>query len=149
MRIDSDDLVLDGQRPPFNPPLDAVHEGRLTNRDCDPPSFETRESAIVLEETVVAEADREIDGWRRRLKAREQTLAEQARELDRLERELEDRIAAFTEREAIALVQLDLKEEEIESREAAVSDLEQRLQRKEEDLNRYVGQLQSRLAVAG
>jgi hypothetical protein len=148
MRIDSDDLVLDGQRPPFNPPLDAVHEGTATNGDHEPSGFETRESTIVLEEKVVAEADGDIDGWRRRLKARELALAEQAQELDRLERELEDRIAAFAEREAIALVQLDLKEEEIESREAAARDLEQRLQRKEEDLNRYVGQLQSRLAVA-
>jgi septal ring factor EnvC (AmiA/AmiB activator) len=94
------------------------------------------------------ETEGEAASWRRRLKAREQVLAEERQELAKLEEHFEERIAAFEEREARSLVELDLKQEELEHRERTVAELEERLRRKEQDLNRYVGQLQSRLTLA-
>jgi hypothetical protein len=68
--------------------------------------------------------------------------------LAELEQRLEEREAELAQREARVLVELDLREEALEVRERAVAEQDLRLQRKEQDLTRYVGQLQGRLAAA-
>lgn len=108
-----------------------------------------REATLEAEHAHISEAAAaRIDNGRRRLKARENALSEQAQELAELEQRLEEREAELAQREARVLVELDLREEALEVRERAVAEQDQRLQRKEQDLTRYVGQLQGRLAAA-
>jgi len=86
---------------------------------------------------------------RKHLAAQEEALSERTHELTRLERLLEERDEQLAEREVRVRVELELKEEELEGREHAVVEQTDRLDRREKDLTRYVGQLQGRLTLAG
>ena len=90
----------------------------------------------------------DVERGRRRLAAQEESINERTLELERHEQQMAERDAALTEREAQVLLELDLKEDELEGREKAVIDQEERLVRKERELTTYVGQLQGRLTLA-
>jgi hypothetical protein len=78
----------------------------------------------------------------RKLRELETTLGERLRDLD--EREVE-----VDRREIELEAAFGLREDRIETRETELAELDVRLRRKEEDLARYVGQVQAQLAQRG
>jgi len=117
--------------------------------------IEDRERALAAREAELnAELGRAREAGgsefvRRRLAAEEEALAERTLELTRHEWLLDERDTQLAEREARVQVELELKEEQLEGRERALIEQADRLDRKEQDLTHYVGQLQSRLTLAG
>jgi len=120
------------------------HHAELDGREQALADRETELAQVRAAEIDIADIERR----RRRLAAQEEALTERTHEARRLEQKLEEREAKLDEREAHIRLELDLNEDELEGREQAVTDHEERLVRKERELTTYVGQLQGRLTVA-
>ena len=125
---------------------DATLVARAHGLDEREQALDARESELAQAQS--AEADlADVERRRRRLAAQEESLSERTHELQKLEAQVEQREQALAEREAHIRLELDLREDELEGREQALADHEQRLERKENELTAYVGQLQGRLTV--
>ncbi len=124
--------------PPAEPPREEMLtalETELTRREAD---VIRRERALGGAEGLVEAGTVDVERRERKLAQMESTIQERMRELEEREERVERREieleGAFT-----------LREDRIEAREAELAELDERLRRKEEDLGRYVGQLQAQL----
>lgn len=117
----------------------STQESDLARREAE---LARREQALTGSEGLVEAGTADIERRERKLKQMEQTIQERMRELD--ERELE-----VERREAELEGAFGLREDRVETREAELADLDERLRRKEEDLARYIGQVQAQLAQRG
>jgi hypothetical protein len=132
---------LDSGSPPVQP-AEPHHEESLTALETEMIRREAdvmrRERALSGAEGLVEAGTADVERRERKLMQMESTIQERMRELD----EREERV----ERREIELEgAFSLREDRIEARESELAELDDRLRRKEEDLARYVGQLQAQL----
>ncbi|HEU0303843.1 MAG TPA: hypothetical protein VFR32_04610 [Gaiellaceae bacterium] len=121
------------------PLLPSEHEHDLARREAE---LVRRERALSGSEGLVDATAADVERRERKLAHMEAAMHERLRELDERETLLE-------KREMELEGAFGLREDRIETREAELAGLDERLRRKEEDLARYVGQVQAQLLQRG
>ena len=136
---ESEDESDDRPEPTERDQAISAHEEDIARREAD---LVRREEALSGSEGLVEAGTADVERRERKLKQMEHTIHERMQELDDRELEVE-------RREAELEGAFGLREDRVEIREAELAELEERLRRKEEDLARYIGQVQAQLAQRG
>jgi len=114
----------------------GAQETEMIKREAD---VLRRERALSGAEGLVEAGTADVERRERKLAQMEQTIQERMRELDEREE--------LVERREIELEgAFSLREDRVEARETELAEIDERLRRREEDLARYVGQLQAQLS---
>ena len=116
--------------------LIAAQEAEAAGRDA---ALARREQSLAGSEGLLEAERADLERRERRLAQMESTLQARTQDLD--ERELE-----VERRESELEAAFSLREDRTEQREAELAELEARLERKEQDMARYVGQIQAEFA---
>jgi uncharacterized protein (DUF3084 family) len=117
------------------PAASYVPTDDLSRREAD---VARRERALNGSEGLLSAGVADVERRERKLTRIEETLQERLRDV-------EEREVAIEQREIELEAAFGIREDRIEARESELAELEERLRRKEEDLARYVGQLQAQL----
>ena len=129
---------------PLAPPPPSVP--RLTPTETE---MFRREADVIRRERALSGAEGLVDAGTADVERRERKLAQMESTIHERMRELEEREERVERREIELEGAFTLREDRIEARAAELVELDERLSRKEEDLARYVGQLQAQLVQRG
>lgn len=108
-----------------------------------------REAEVTRREQALDGSEGLLDAGVADVKRRERKLRDMETALQQRLRDLDEREVEVDRREIELESAFGLREDRIETREAQLAELGDRLQRKEEDLARYVGQVQAQFSQRG
>jgi hypothetical protein len=131
---------------PSAPPEPAEPEP-AARPELPPPDadFNRREADLVRRERALSGSEGLLDAGVADIERRERKVAQMESTFKERMRELDEREERVERREIELEGAFTLREDRVEARETELAELADRLRRKEEDLARYVGQLQAQL----
>jgi len=132
-----------GTEPDIREQVLAKREGMIAAQEAEAMSraseLARREQALAGSEGLIEAESADVERRERRLAQMESTLQARTQELD-------DRELTVERREAELEAAFSMREDRVEAREAELAELQTRLERKEQDLSRYVTQVQAEFA---
>jgi len=108
-----------------------------------------READLIRRERALTGSEGLLDAGVAEVERREKKLAEMESALQERLGDLDGREVTIERREIELETTFGIREDRIEARESELAELDERLRRKEDDLARYVGQVQAQLAQRG
>ena len=136
--------------PQAAPAPPVVDEHVLTRREeavvVEESEMIRREAALIRREQALTGSDGLVEAGTTDVERRERKMAHMESTIHERMVELDERESLVERREIELEGAFGLREDRIEFRETELADLEQRLRRKEEDLARYVSQVQAQFA---
>ena len=116
---------------------------RASARDDD---LSVREADLLRRERALNGSEGLLDAGVADVERRERKLAQMESALHERLRDLDERELTIERREIELEAAFGLREDRVEARESELAGLDERLRRKEDDLARYVGQVQAQFA---